>query len=74
MKAKKLPIFSQPNARQIVEQVAKKHGATARLLEHLVDFQRDYTGFARKDGINGDLDGILDDHLEFEQEAGLVPE
>ena len=74
MKAKKLPIFSQTNARQIVEDVAKKYGATARLLEHLVDLQRDYTGFARKDGINSDLDGILDDHLEFEKEAGLAPE
>ena len=73
MKAKKLPIFLQPNARRIVEEVAKQHGPTLRLLEYLVDMQRDYPGFARK-GINSDLDGILDGHLEYEKEAGFAPE
>ena len=74
MKAKKLPIFSQTNARQAVAEVAKRHGVTVRLIENLVDMQREYTGFARKDGINSDLDGILDGHLEYEQEAILAPE
>ena len=74
MRAKKLPIFSQPNARQIVEEVAKQHGTTIRLLENLVDMQREYTGMARKDGINNDLEGLLDDYLEYEKEAELAPE
>ena len=40
-----------------------RRGITLKLLQQLIDLQRDNIGSARRDGINSDLDNILGDHL-----------
>lgn len=42
----------------------KRRGTTLKLLEQLIDLQRNYIGSGRREGINSDVDNILGDHLE----------
>ena len=65
MRAKKLPLFNQPDARKVLTEACKRHGATLRLLEQLIDLQRDYVGSGRREGINSDLDNVLGDFLDI---------
>jgi hypothetical protein len=64
MKAKKLPLFQQPEAKQVLSEACKRRGTTLKLLEQLIDLQRNYIGSGRREGINSDVDNILGDHLE----------
>lgn len=64
MKAKKLPLFQEPEAKQLLSEACKRRGTTIKLLEQLIDLQRNYIGSGRREGINSDLDNILGDHLE----------
>jgi hypothetical protein len=64
MRAKKLPFFTQPEARKVLLESCKRHGTNIRLLEQLIDLQRDYVGSGRREGINSDLDNVLGDFLE----------
>jgi hypothetical protein len=42
MKAKKLPIFQQPEAKEILASACKRHGTTMKLMERLIDLQRSF--------------------------------
>ncbi len=64
MRAKKLPLFSQPEARKVLTESCKRHGTSLRLLEQLIDLQREYVGSGRREGINSDVDNVLGDFLE----------
>lgn len=64
MKAKKLPLFQQPEAKQVLAAACKRRGTPLRLLEQLIDLQRNYIGSGRREGINSDIENILGDHLE----------
>jgi hypothetical protein len=64
MKAKKLPIFQQADAKQVLSEACKRRSLTLKLLEQLIDLQRTYIGSGRREGVNGDVDSILGDHLD----------
>jgi hypothetical protein len=63
MKAKKLPLFQQSEAKQVLTSACKRRGTTLKLLEQLIDLQRNYIGSGRREGITSDIDSILGDHL-----------
>jgi hypothetical protein len=68
MKAKKLPLFQQPDARRVLNEACIRHGITLKLLQDLIDVQRDYMGSGRREGITTDLDTALGEHIELNGE------
>ena len=68
MRAKRLPIFCQSDARRVVEDACNEHGISPNLLEELVELERDHVGMARREGITDGLDAILGEHLKEAEE------
>ncbi len=64
MKANKLPLFSQPEARKVLTESCKRHGTSLKLLDNLIDLQRDYVGSGWREAINRDVDNVLGNFLE----------
>ncbi len=64
MRAKKLPFFQQLEAKQVLIDACRRRGTPQKLLEQLIDLQRNYIGSGRREGINSDVENILGDHLE----------
>lgn len=64
MKAKKLPIFQSPDARRVLNDACARHGVTLKLLQELIDVQRDYMGSGRREGITTDLDATLGEYID----------
>lgn len=64
MKTKDLPLFKNLHAKKVVQSVCAEHGITPRLLQNLIEIERDYSGSGRADGITERFEGCLKDHLE----------
>jgi hypothetical protein len=64
MRAKKLPLFQQPEAKQVLLAACRRRNTSPKLLEKLIDLQRQFIGSGRRDGINSDVDFILGDELD----------
>lgn len=64
MKAKDLPLFRNPEAKKVVQAVCTDHGITPRLLQNLIEIERDYAGSGRAEGISQDLEKCINDFLE----------
>ena len=64
MKAKELPIFKLPQARDVLHAACRSKKITMPLLRALVDTQRDYLGMGRQAGITMELDTLFAEFLE----------
>lgn len=68
MKAKKLPLFQQPEAKRVLSESCKRHNVSLSLLQALIDVQRDYMGSGRREGITSDLDTVFADYVELDED------
>ena len=68
MKAKKLPLFQQPDARRVLNESCQRHSISLKLLQDLIDVQRDYMGSGRREGITTDLDTVFVEYIELDGE------
>ena len=68
MKAKKLPLFQQPDARRVLNESCVRHSVSLKLLQDLIDVQRDYMGSGRREGITTDLDTVFGEYVDLNGE------
>lgn len=59
-----LPIFRDPEARAVLEEVCKRHGITAALLSNLLEVQRTYAGAGRQIGITAEFSNCISEFLD----------
>jgi hypothetical protein len=64
MKPRDLPIFTNPDARKVLDAACRKHSVTVTLVRQLMEIQRSYAGSGRADGITTDFEAVLGEFLE----------
>ena len=66
MKARDLPIFTNPKARDRMAAACRKRGLSLELMPNLLDAYLDFDGMGRRHGIFGDYKDVIDEFIESE--------
>lgn len=66
MKARDLPIFTNPKARDRMSAACRKRGLSLELMTNLLDAYLDFDGMGRRHGIFADYRDVIDEFIESE--------
>ena len=69
MKPKDLPLFRDKDARKVLDDACKQHTITLKLLQAMLEIQRQYAGSGRQAGITSEFDSCLGDFVEDTSEG-----
>lgn len=67
MKPKDLPLFRDKQARTVLRESCGRHAISLRLLQRLLEIQRQFAGSGRQMGITSEFDSAITDFLEDEE-------
>lgn len=68
MNRRNLPLLSEPNARKGLISACREHGISIRLLESLIEIQREHLGRARKLGITEEFSAAIAEFIDEKKE------